>query len=339
VPEIVGNDVDVVVCTYQLARWEMLTACLQSLQEQTLRPRRVIVVVDGCAELAEALERRGGPEELVVLERNSGLSAARNAGVNQVKGRWVAFLDDDAVADPCWLERLAEARDATSALAAGGWSVPEFQAGTPRWFPEELLWTVGGSYAGLPTRRAIVRNVFGGCALFSTEVLRRLGGFDVTLGRKGDGSEGGEEAEFCVRAAQQDPTARFVHEPTAVIRHHVPASRARPRYVLGRCLEEGRSKGRVARLRGVRSLTSESSFVAGLPLAAVRHLVSGRPTAALMLLLGVLAAATGYVSAWVSARVRPRPKTPRGLPVTVTASLPGDDRQDHRKDHRSGGHG
>jgi hypothetical protein len=288
--------VSVVVCTHDLARLEMLTASLESVRAQTVRPEEVVVVGDGCAELAAVLRERAGPERIVALDGNRGLSAARNAGVEQVPSRWVAFLDDDATADPRWLEWLAEAGEATGAVGSGGWSVPRFVGKEPGWFPPELLWTVGCSYEGLPTERAVVRNVFGGCAMFLTQALRGAGGFDVGLGRMGSGGQGGEEAEFCLRIAEQDPGTCFVHEPRAVVRHCVPPERGRIRYVMRRCFAEGRSKGRVARLRGRGALSSESSFVACAPGAVVGHLRAGRVGAACALAAGVLAAAGGFLT-------------------------------------------
>jgi hypothetical protein len=315
-PGITGRDITVVVCCFEAARLPMLLECLRSVQTQTYRPAAVVVVIDGCAELAATLAERGGPEVLVPLEHNVGLSAARNAGLARVRTDWLAFLDDDAAADPEWLERLAQACEVTSAVGCGGWSAPLYDGPAPRWMPPELLWTVGCSHAGLPLRRTVVRNVFGGCALFRTDLLRRYGGFDVRLGRRGDGGQGGEEAEFCVRVTRENPGARFVHEPTAVIRHHVPRSRLRPRYVLGRCYAEGRSKGQVASMRGLTALSMESQFVLGMPSAAARHLAQGQAGAAAVLVLGVAAAAVGYLHArLLSGPAQPRVIDPREAPA------------------------
>ncbi len=253
-----GEEISVIVCVYDLARWEQIRACLASLREQTHRPASVVVVVDGCPALAAALRESAHDVSIVELPENRGLSVARNAGIEQIKTPWVAFLDDDAVAEPTWLERLDEARRATGALGVGGWVEPLYDGEVPNWFPPQLLWTVGCSHQGLPTRRSIVRNVFGGCALMSTVALRQLGGYDPSLGRRGDSAEGGEEADLCIRISRLDPTA--------------------------------------SRL-GAGSLTSETTFVRSVGPDVVRLVSHGRITQALVLLAGVIAAGLGYVRA------------------------------------------
>lgn len=304
-----GEEISVIVCVYDLARWEQIRACLASLREQTHRPASVVVVVDGCPALAAALRESAHDVSIVELPENRGLSVARNAGIEQIKTPWVAFLDDDAVAEPTWLEHLDEARRATEALGVGGWVEPLYDGEVPNWFPPQLLWTVGCSHQGLPTRRSIVRNVFGGCALMSTVALRQLGGYDPSLGRRGDSAEGGEEADLCIRISRLDPTAKFLLEPSARIHHHVPQSRARVGYVLRRCYIEGRSKRILSRRLGAGSLTSETTFVRSVGPDVLRLVSHGRITQALVLLAGVIAAGLGYV--------RAQPRSATG-PASVT---------------------
>lgn len=291
-----GKEISVIVCVYDMARWRQIQACLASLREQTRRPAKVVVVVDGCPPLAQALRAVRQDEVIVELPENRGLSVARNAGIEQVQTPWVAFLDDDAVAEPTWLERLDQARRATGAVGVGGWVEPMYDGPAPTWFPPHLLWTVGCSHQGLPTTRSVVRNVFGGCALMSTHALRSLGGYDPAFGRRGDSAEGGEEADLCLRINQIDPTAKFLLEPTARIRHHVPPSRARIGYVLRRCYIEGRSKRALSRRLGMGSLSSETNFVKAVGPDIVRLIAKGRLHQALVLLAGVLAAGVGYLT-------------------------------------------
>jgi len=289
-----ASDVSVVVATHLIERYDQLLAALDSLQAQTARPREVIVVVDGCAEVGRRLEQRAGPEQVLVLATNRGLSAVRNAGVARARGRWVAFLDDDAIAEPDWLARLLEACTQAASAGAGGASRPDFAVGPPpRWFPEELYWTVGCSYRGLPERTSRVRNVFGGCALLRRDLFELTGGFDESLGHRGADATGGEEADFCLRASAADPSVTFVHVPEAVIVHRVPAERARPRYVWRRCHGDGLAKARIA-CTG-RRLASEQQFVLAVPAGVWRHLREGRPAAAVVLVVGVAAAAVGYL--------------------------------------------
>jgi glucosyl-dolichyl phosphate glucuronosyltransferase len=258
-----ADGVSVIVCTHLMERRGQLDGCLVSLRDQDVPPLEVIVVVDGNAALYTELLERGGPEVLLKTDSPSGLSAARNVGLKHARGTLVAFLDDDAVADDRWLSSLLSVLDDPDVAGASGLSYPRWDGGPPRWFPLELLWTVGCSYAGMPTERATVRNVFGGCACLRHELFDTLGGFSTELGRMSTGLAGCEETEFCMRVLENEPAMTFVHEPAAVIHHHVPAGRQSLGYVLRRCLGEGRSKA-ILRHRThlpVRPLGPERNYV------------------------------------------------------------------------------
>lgn len=300
------SDITVVVCVYDIARLREIDLCLASLRRQTLAPAEVVVVIDGCAPLTAELRARYDDITLVSLAKNQGLSAARNAGLARVRTPWVAFLDDDAYAEPDWLAQLATARVETGAVGVGGWVEPLFVEGRPRWFPGELLWTVGCSHTGLPTTRTVVRNVFGGCALMQTNALTAHGGYDESVGRKGDDARGGEEADLCLRIRETIPEAQFVLEPSAVIHHHVPGARSRLGYVLKRCHADGKAKAGMAHRLGTDSLSSETAFVRDVVPRVLGLVFKGCLAAAVVLLLGMSVAAAGFATGLLTARLRPR---------------------------------
>lgn len=255
--------VSVIVCVHLWERIDQLTACVDSLRRQRLKPLEIIVVVDGEPGLRTELAARSIGDVVLATPRPSGLSAARNVGISHAQGSFLAFLDDDAVADEHWLGALLDVLEDPAVAGAGGVSEPLWTGSPPRWFPMELLWAVGCSYAGLPTSRSDVRNVFGGCAVLRRELFEELGGFAPELGRASSGLAGCEETEFCMRVLEAHPHMTFVHEPVAVIYHRVPAGRQRVKYVLRRCLGEGRSKAIVRRRTAlpVRPLGPEWNYV------------------------------------------------------------------------------
>lgn len=305
------STVSVVVCSHLVARYALLVAALESLRAQTRRPDQVIVVVDGDDELLKMLHDRGGDELVLSTGGRTGLSNARNTGLRAVTADYVAFLDDDATAEPAWLESLVAAlKGSPDVLGVGGRTVPAWESAQPGWFPDELLWTVGCSHQGLPASCQPVRNVFGGCALFRRSLFDEVGGFDDRLGRKAKGAAGCEETEFCIRAQRLHVGGRFLYEPAAVIHHRVPRERSSPRYVLRRCWEEGRSKallrvitrgtGRGPSVGRKSALGPEQDFLlrvlpAGI-LGGLRTAVRGRPSAAGRVLLLVVGSATTVVS-------------------------------------------
>src|SRR5439155_542168 len=76
---------------------------------------------------------------------------ARTTGIDRAdRGDVIAFLDDDAVAEPDWLETMLRAYGDGSVMAVGGRIEPLWAAGRPGWFPPEFDWVVGCTYVGLP---------------------------------------------------------------------------------------------------------------------------------------------------------------------------------------------
>ena len=130
---------------------------------------------------------------------------ARNTGIDQAKGNVVVFLDDDAYADPCWLQSLLACYDDESVLGAGGLVLPDWSpAGPPGWLPEEFLWVVGCSCRGLPETKAEVRNPVGANMSFRRTAFGTAVCFDSSVGRnaKAPPAMGCEETEFSVRLRQ-----------------------------------------------------------------------------------------------------------------------------------------
>jgi len=116
----------------------------------------------------------------------------------------VAFIDDDAVADERWIERLIRAHKDEEAIAAGGRMTPLWVAGKPSFLPEEFYWLVGVTHRGFAEGPGEVRNTFGSNISFRADVFEALDGFDTDIGgRKGDRNLQGGETELCARLHAQ----------------------------------------------------------------------------------------------------------------------------------------
>jgi GT2 family glycosyltransferase len=268
-----SSTVSVIICCYTRERLQDMRDAVASVQRQTRPPEEIIVAVDTNRDLHERLQSDFGEPIKVVLNAGvRGLSATRNVGIAAAQGDLVAFLDDDAVAEADWLANLTAAFEDPRVHAAGGRAILRWVEDRPSWLPEDLDWTVGGSFTWLPLKRADVRNPHGHNMCFRREVFSSVGQFDGSLGRVASGGQAGEEAELCLRLKGRVPEARIVYEPSSVIRHRVPAARGTWRYLLKRSYQEGLCKARVRRLaraHGVEPLSTESAYLRHLVLRAV----------------------------------------------------------------------
>ena len=116
--------VSVVICAYTLDRWHALGASVQSCFDQTEPPIEIIVVIDYNDELFHRATAAFGTAIVVKNVSTKGLSGARNCGVAASSSEVVAFLDDDALADPTWLEELTKPLVDPLVCGTGGWVVP-----------------------------------------------------------------------------------------------------------------------------------------------------------------------------------------------------------------------
>jgi len=85
--------VSVVIPAYNAA-W-CIDKALESVFAQSYRPMEVIVVNDGSTDATEITVRRFGERVRLINQPNGGMSNARNTGVRNALGQWVAFLDSD----------------------------------------------------------------------------------------------------------------------------------------------------------------------------------------------------------------------------------------------------
>jgi glucosyl-dolichyl phosphate glucuronosyltransferase len=296
--------VSVVVCAHTSDRARKLLEALESLRRQSQAPHEVIIVVDHNPRLLDWARARAPNVVAIENREERGLAGARNSGVRAARGDVIAFLDDDAVAAPSWIERLSAAYRDPRIAGAGGAVLPAWER-RPSWFPEEFEWVVGCSYRGLPLRRSPVRNLTGCNMSFRREVFAQVGGFSERLGRVAGRPLGCEETEFCIRVGRQIAGRPVLYEPDAAVHHQVPRERTTWRYFLSRCYCEGISKAEVARLAGrERGLASERAYaLRTLPTGLWRQLRAARMSRAAAIIAGFCATVAGFLVGAVTARL------------------------------------
>ncbi len=103
--------VSVVIPTFN--RQAQVLRAIDSVLAQTVPVGEIIVVDDGSADgTAESIRSRYGSRVAVFEQQNAGVSAARNRGIREARGEWVAFLDSDDVWFPEKIQRQMEAMGA-----------------------------------------------------------------------------------------------------------------------------------------------------------------------------------------------------------------------------------
>lgn len=254
----------VVICAFTEVRWAQLREAVASVLAQTVRSREVVIVIDhnpGLMERAQT-ELAGGPVRVVANREEQGLSGARNTGVEEARGEYVAFLDDDAFATTSWLEKLAAALEDPTVVGVGGAVTPLWRGcERPRWLPEEFYWVIGCSYKGLPNEAAPIRNPIGCNMAFRRNGIVEVGGFSSRLGRVGSRPVGDEETDIAIRI-QSLTGMKVMYAPEAEVAHAVTPERVRISYFARRCFGEGLSKARLVRRVGFQDATSsERTYV------------------------------------------------------------------------------
>src|SRR5262245_3009873 len=181
----------------------------------------------------------------VVHEPRLGLSAARNTGVARAASPCVAFLDDDSLPEPSWLDALVSGLQKYGAAAAGGAVRLGFSNEPPAWLDahlRKLLAELRYDGVDVPALSAD-QYIGGGNMIVRGRVFHEIGGFRETFGRVGDRLRSSEEVEWCCRARAAGHAVAFI--AGAQIEHRVPAGRMQRRYFLRRGYWQGRTDARL----------------------------------------------------------------------------------------------
>lgn len=201
----------VVVCTYN--REDLLADCLQSLACQTFNPAQYEVIVvdnnssDNTPKVAADF-MAGKANFRLLTEPEQGLSHARNKGLAEARGEYVAFIDDDARAPKDWLETAARIVADHSPAIFGGPALPIFGCETPVWYKESYGIRGDMGETGFIKEGFIVgTNIF-----FRMELLEEYGGFDPDLGMKGDSIGYHEETALVFRAFAEGKKVYYAKE-------------------------------------------------------------------------------------------------------------------------------
>jgi glycosyltransferase involved in cell wall biosynthesis len=222
-------EITVVICTFN--RYDLLPEAIASVELQDFPENAYeLIVVDNSDDVAARERFLDGLEiacnHRYINEVRPGLSRARNIGTNVAHGRIIAFMDDDAKADPAWLKHIS----ATFSLyeragIVGGPVRPIWTAPRPPWLHP---WLEG--YLTILDRGAAMRILrseewlAGTNIAFRTEALKRVGLFPENMGRIGRLLLSNEELIVTDKIRQLE--YEVVYNPDIVVHHRVHVERA-----------------------------------------------------------------------------------------------------------------
>jgi glucosyl-dolichyl phosphate glucuronosyltransferase len=300
--------VSIVIPTHSEKRWHLLARTVAAARSQTYDVAEVIVVVDHNPALYRRARRDLAGATVLENLYAQGVSGNRNTGAFHTHTPLIAFLDDDTLAAPDWLANLVPPFTDPAVVGAGGGIDPAWAGARPRWMPDEFLWAVGGSYAGMPTVTAPIRNVWSASMIVRRESFLQVGGFRTGFGKLGVQNRP-EDTELCLRMSAVSG-GHWMFVPAAMIRHDVPADRSTFGFFLRRCYAEGRGKVQMAGLNaGADSLGTERDYLRSLPKVVIRDIAAagrGRGVSHALragsVVAGVAAAGFGGAMETISAR-------------------------------------
>jgi GT2 family glycosyltransferase len=145
------------------------------------------------------------------------MATARNLGYRLTSGEVLAFIDDDAFAEPEWLERLLPLYEDPTVGAVGGRQIRrqpgELEEGVDAIGRLQPDGTITGNFAADPGGPVPVDHLLGANMSFRRSVLDQIGGIHEGYG----GTCVREETDLCLRVAHAG--FRLVYTPDAVVEH------------------------------------------------------------------------------------------------------------------------
>jgi GT2 family glycosyltransferase len=215
-------DVSVIIVSWNGRRY--LDACLGAVAAQERVDAETILVDNGSTDGTAAYVREQFPwVRLVALAENRGFTGGNNAGARQARGRYLAFLNNDTVADAGWLRALRGAVDESAGICLTTSRIVYMHdpsvidsAGDGYFRSGGAFKRYHGAAAHMADASTEVFAICGAACLIARAVFEELGGFDE------DFFASHEDVDLSYRARLRGYRCRYVAD--AVVRHHGSAT-------------------------------------------------------------------------------------------------------------------
>jgi GT2 family glycosyltransferase len=227
---VTSPDISIVVCTRNRA--QLLSGALASLYDLATENEftyEIVVVDNGSTDATPQVISEAAPQAKHPLrgvrEEQPGIVAARNRGLHEAQGRWIAFFDDDQLADWHWLAELYRGTAEHNCRVVGGAVQLALPADCTRELALPVRMLLGESMGGDNPQRYGGRLTPGcGNLMVERSVFDQVGQFETAI----DGR--GEDSDLFERMQRARIDAWYI--PTATIHHLTPAERLERDYLL-----------------------------------------------------------------------------------------------------------
>jgi glycosyltransferase involved in cell wall biosynthesis len=222
-------DISIVVCTQNRAA--MLRGALASLYdlERDDFNYEIVVVDNGSTDNTQKVIAAAAAESKQplrgVYEPNKGIVTARNRGIREAHGRWIAFFDDDQLADHRWLAELYRGAAEKQCRVVGGSVHLTFPSGCKRQLDPTVRMLLGeAKLADQPLPYGGRLTPGGGNLMIERSVFDEVGVFARTVAGRG------EDTHLFSRIERAGIGGWYI--PTAIVQHLTPPERLEEPYLL-----------------------------------------------------------------------------------------------------------
>jgi glycosyltransferase involved in cell wall biosynthesis len=196
---------------------DYLLTTLQSVMNQTFTDYEVLIIDDGSTDNSVGVVRKFyDPRFKLILQKNAGVSVARNRGIQEAVGQWICFLDADDWYHPEYLAELdvmSRAHPGREVMATHFVAI----ADKPDWKPSpwELNKRKYESIVNLPARWVKEIPFFTSSVVVQKKFLQSMPSWFP------QGEHSGEDLDLWFRLAEKTPII-LLNQPLVAYRTFVP---------------------------------------------------------------------------------------------------------------------
>ena len=235
---MINRKLSLVICTFNRA--DFIGEALRSLANQSLSPDdfEIIIINNNCTDDTEQIclsfiAKHPSLDVIYVIEKNQGLSFARNRGIEESKYEIITYIDDDAYASPSFLSIITDFfKENPKTVGVGGKVIPRYEIAEPKWMNSYLDGFVAKLDMGHKQMRFSKFQYPVGCNMtYTKSILKKVGGFNNKLKWRAD--------DKYIGIKVREVSDEVYYLPNLVVEHTIDAYRTSDENFKKFCLKFG----------------------------------------------------------------------------------------------------